>query len=118
MSGIANVNRLRRICLALPDTTETETFGHPTFRVDNKTYCVIEDYKGEQAIAVKVGLPVQGVFLKDARFYKTPYVGSQGWVSLRTAGNLDWNEVAELVKGSYRLMGRRSSSSDRSTKRR
>jgi len=118
MSGIANVNRVRKICMALPETTETESFGHPTFRVDGKTYCVIEDYKGEQAIAVKVGLPVQGVFLKDERFYLTPYVGRQGWVSLRTGGSLDWHEVSELVKGSYSLMARRSSSSDRSKKRR
>jgi predicted DNA-binding protein (MmcQ/YjbR family) len=118
MSGIANVNRLRKICMALPETTETETFGHPAFRVDGKTYCVMEEYKGQQAIAVKVGLPVQAAFLKDERFYKTPHTGAQGWVSLRTAGNLDWHEVAELVKGSYRLMARRSSSSERSGKRR
>jgi predicted DNA-binding protein (MmcQ/YjbR family) len=114
----ANVSRVRRICLALPETTETETFGHPTFRVEGKTYCVIEDYKGEEAIAIKVGLPVQGVFLKDARFYKTPYVGNQGWVSLRTAAKLDWREIEDLIKGSYKLMARRSSSSDRSVKRR
>jgi predicted DNA-binding protein (MmcQ/YjbR family) len=114
----ANVSRVRRICLALPETTETETFGHPTFRVEGKTYCVIEDYKGEEAIAIKVGLPVQGVFLKDARFYKTPYVGNQGWVSLRTATKLDWREIEDLIKGSYKLMARRSSSSDRSVKRR
>jgi predicted DNA-binding protein (MmcQ/YjbR family) len=114
----ANVSRVRRICLALPETTETETFGHPTFRVEGKTYCVIEDYKGEEAIAIKVGLPVQGVFLKDARFYKTTYVGNQGWVSLRTATKLDWREIEDLIKGSYKLMARRSSSSDRSVKRR
>jgi len=114
----ANVNRLRRICLSLPETTETETFGHPTFRIDGKTYCVIEEYKGEEAIALKVGLPLQGVFLRDERFYKTPYTGKHGWVSLRTAGKLDWREVEDLVKGSYRLMARRSSSSDRSAKRR
>jgi predicted DNA-binding protein (MmcQ/YjbR family) len=115
--SVANVNRVRKICLALPDSAETETFGHPTFRVAGKTYCVIENYKGEEAIAVKVGLPVQGVFLKDERFYKTPYIGNQGWVSLRTA-KPDWREIEELIKGSYRLMARRSSASERSAKRR
>jgi predicted DNA-binding protein (MmcQ/YjbR family) len=116
--SVANVNRVRKICLALPDTSETEISGHPTFRVDGKTYCVIEMYNGEEAIAVKVGLPVQGVFLKDPRFYKTPNVGQQGWVSLRTSGKLDWREVEDLVKGSYRLMARRSSAAERSVKRR
>jgi predicted DNA-binding protein (MmcQ/YjbR family) len=118
MGDVGNINRVRKICMALADTTETETFGHPTFRVSGKAYCTIEDYKGEQSIAVKVGLPVQGVFLKDTRFYRTPYVGQQGWVSLRTSGKLDWREVEDLIKGSYRLMGRRSTKSDRSLNRR
>jgi hypothetical protein len=75
MSDIGIANKLRKICLALDGVEETETFGHPTFRVSAKTFCVLDEYKGESAIAVKVGLPVQGVFLKDPRFYKTPYTG-------------------------------------------
>ena len=118
MSDIALANRLRKICLELDDVTETETFGHPTFRVSGKTFCVFDEYKGEKAIAVKVGLPLQGAFLKDDRFYRTPYVGQHGWVSLKAKGALDWREIADLVKASYRLMARRSSASDRSLKRR
>jgi len=118
MSNVAIANRVRRICLALDDAEEIESFGHPAFRVAGKNFCVVDEYKGETAIAVKVGLPVQGVFLKDPRFYKTPYTGQHGWVSLRTKGNLDWREVEDLIKGSYRLMARRSSASDRSAKRR
>jgi predicted DNA-binding protein (MmcQ/YjbR family) len=118
MSGVTVADRLRKICLALADAVETETFGHPTFRVDGKTFCVLDEHKGEKAIAVKVGLPLQGAFLKDERFYRTPYIGQHGWVSLRIGGRLDWREVEDLVKGSYRLMARRSSSSARSAKRR
>ena len=118
MSDVAMANRLRKICLALDDATETETFGHPTFRIAGKTFCVLDEYKGGKAIAVKVGLPLQGMFLKDERFYRTPYVGQHGWVSLRIDGKLDWREVEDLVKGSYRLMARRSSAADRSVKRR
>jgi predicted DNA-binding protein (MmcQ/YjbR family) len=118
MSDIGIANKLRKICLALDGVEETETFGHPTFRVSAKTFCVLDEYKGESAIAVKVGLPVQGVFLKDPRFYKTPYTGQHGWVSLKTKTTLDWREIGDLVKGSYRLMARRSSAADRSVKRR
>lgn len=115
-AGIAA--KVRKICATLDEVTETETFGHPTFRVAGKTFCAVEVNRGVTAIAVKVGLPVQGVFLKDERFYKTPHAGAHGWVSLRTNGKLDWREVEDLVKGSYRLMARKSSASDRSEKRR
>ena len=96
--------RLRSICLALPTATETVSFGHPTFQVEGKTFCVLDVYKGETAIAVKVGIPAQGIFLEDARFYKTPYIGKHGWVSLRTDGKLNWREIRGLVEGSYALV--------------
>ena len=38
------------------------------------------------------------------RFYRTPYVGQHGWVSLRATTRLNWEEIAELVRGSYELV--------------
>jgi hypothetical protein len=40
------LEKLREICLALPKTSETTTFGHPTFQVGTKTFTVLETYKG------------------------------------------------------------------------
>jgi predicted DNA-binding protein (MmcQ/YjbR family) len=110
--------RVRKFCMALTDTTEAETLGQPTFRVMGKTYCVFEEYKGEKAVAVKVGLPVQRELLKDERFYKTPHLGPQGWVSLRLGGRFEWSEAEDLIRGSYKLMARRSSAQGRSISRR
>ena len=92
------LTKLREICLALPKTSETTTFGHPTFQVGTKTFTVLETYKGELSICVKVGKKMQPVFLEDARFYRTPYVGQHGWVSLRANTKLNWEEIAELVR--------------------
>ena len=98
------LQRLRKICLALPDAIETVMFGHPTFRINGKMFCVFEEYKGELGICVKVELELQGIFLDDPRFFRTPYVGKHGWVTLRVyAVRLNWTEVKELVRGSYRL---------------
>jgi predicted DNA-binding protein (MmcQ/YjbR family) len=99
------LSKLRELCLALPKTHETVTFGHPTFQVGTKTFAVLETYKGQLSIAVKVGKSVQNVFLQDTRFYRTPYVGQHGWVSMRANGNLNWDEIAELVRGSHQLVG-------------
>jgi len=105
LSQDAILRKLRKICLRLPAATEGLSFGHPTFRVAKKIFAVLEEYKGELGICLKVGKLLQGVFLNDPRFFRTPYIGKHGWVTLRAyAAPLDWNEIRELVKGSYDLV--------------
>ena len=102
----ALLTKLRKIVAGLPDATETVTFGHPTFQVGGKTFAVFELYKGELGLALKVEKELQGVFLKDPRFYLTPYIGKKGWVTLRMNSKpMDWKEVRELMAGSHRLLG-------------
>ncbi|HKV03653.1 MAG TPA: MmcQ/YjbR family DNA-binding protein [Candidatus Acidoferrales bacterium] len=99
------LRKLRMICLGLPQAIETVTFGHPTFQIQKKTFAVLEEYKGELGICLKVGKILQGVFLSDPRFFRTPYIGKHGWVTLRAyAAPLNWKEVGGLVKGSYLLV--------------
>jgi predicted DNA-binding protein (MmcQ/YjbR family) len=103
--ALGSLTKLRKICADLPDVTETVSFGHPTFQVAGKMFTVFEEYKGEFGLALKVEKELQQVFLKDPRFYITPYIGKHGWVTLRMEGSkLDWKEIRELVKGSYRLI--------------
>ena len=99
------LKKLRRISLALPNAEETVSHGHPTFRVrGGKIFAVLETYKGELGICVNVGKLMQGMFLDDLRFFRTPYIGKHGWVTLRVhAAPLNWPEIRELVKGSYLL---------------
>src|SRR6266852_4955249 len=106
------LSRLRKGCMALPDTTETVSFGHPTFQVKGKTFAVFEEYKGELSICLKVEENVQGVFLSDSRFYRTPYIGKHGWISLKVyAAPLDWDEIDELLSGRHaRVNGSRGRS--------
>lgn len=105
ISETAILKKLRAICLRLPAATEGLSFGHPTFRVEGKIFAVLEEYKRELGICVKVGTLLQGVFLDDPRFFPAPYIGKHGWVTLRVyAGRLNWREVRDLVKGSYELV--------------
>ena len=93
---------MRAICLALPGSTEIVSHGHPAFTNGKRIYAVLENYRGELSLCVKVGLELQGLFLKDPRFYPTPYIGKQGWVSLRVqAAPIDWDEIAGLAAGSH-----------------
>jgi predicted DNA-binding protein (MmcQ/YjbR family) len=99
------LKKLRKVSLALPDAEETVSHGHPTFRVrGGKVFAVLETWKGELGLCVNVGTLMQGMFLDDPRFLRTPYIGKHGWVTLRVHGaRLNWKEIRGLVKGSYLL---------------
>jgi predicted DNA-binding protein (MmcQ/YjbR family) len=97
--------RLKKICLALSGTEETYIWEHPHFRVRGKIFVSFGEYKGEWGITLKVGQLMQGVFLDDPRFFRAPYVGKYGWVTLRMdAAPLNWTEIRELIRGSYQLV--------------
>ncbi len=98
------LKKLRAICLSLPDASETVTFGHPTFQRDGKTFCVLEEYKGELCIVFKAELPTQQALIQSPRFFTAPYIGKHGRVSLRASSKPDWGEIQELVTTSHALV--------------
>ena len=98
------LSRLRRISLALPEAEETLTFGHPTWKVKNKTFVVLEEYKGELAICFKATIANQALLTMDPQFYVAPYTGKHGWTSMRAAGSLEWNAIEDFIRESYRLV--------------
>lgn len=103
--------------MRMPGVTETVTFGHPTFQVAGKTIAVLEEYKGELGIAIKVGKLMLQIFLKDPRFFLTPYAGKHGWVTLRVhAAPLDEVEIRELLKASIELVSRKEAPARRARK--
>lgn len=102
--------RLTKICLALPESTRERQGEHAAFRVRKKTFAYfLNDHHGDGIVAVtcKV-LPGDNTALIAAnpeRFYLPAYIGTRGWVALRLdRGDIDWDEVSELVTGSYRMV--------------
>ena len=93
--------RLPRICLRLPGTTETTSWGHPTFKAGGKTFCVLERLKGHLTMCFMLPGPDAAATLKLPRFLETPYVGKKGGVSLIVDTAPDWREVEELALRSY-----------------
>jgi topoisomerase IA-like protein len=45
--------------------------------------------------------------IQDPRFWRAPYVGHKGWVSMDANAVDDWDEVRPLVLESYRLIAPR-----------
>ena len=48
--------------------------------------------------------PARPVGADPSRFFAPPYVGPKGWVGVRLDDGPDWDEVAGLVRRSYRLV--------------
>jgi predicted DNA-binding protein (MmcQ/YjbR family) len=102
--------RLTKICLALPEVTRWYNGQHAGLLVRKKTFVwFLNDHHGDGIVAVNCKvLPGDNKSLassQPARFYLPDYLGSKGWVGLRLdIGKIDWDEVAELVSGSYQLI--------------
>lgn len=95
--------RTRRLCLALPETTEAASWGHPNFRAGRKTFCTFEIIKKRPSIAFRLSPADVDRALRRKGFFATPY-GRGLWVSRWVDDAVNWNEIAELVEASYRCV--------------
>src|SRR5262245_8285511 len=103
------VERLRAICLALPETTEKIAWGEPTWRVRGKLFAQLDDHHhGADHLAVWLPAPLGEqeamVFTDPERFFRPPYVGVRGWVGVRLDGPVDWSVVSKLVTQAYGMV--------------
>ena len=95
------VERLRRLCLALPETAETQSWGHPNFRAGKRTFCAFEILQGRPSIAFRLAPADVERHLRRRQFFETPY-GRGLWVSIWADGDVNWKEVESLVEAGYR----------------
>jgi predicted DNA-binding protein (MmcQ/YjbR family) len=95
--------RLRSICLALPETNETASWGHPNFKAGRKTFVAFERVKGRASIAFRLAPNEVERLLQHKQFFATPY-GRGLWASVWADGRIDWRAVEGLVERSYRLV--------------
>ncbi len=101
----AILERISDICLSLPDTALTMTWGEPHFRVANKIFCGYGKEKGKTTITFKLEMEHADILVRNGpRFSRAPYVGHRGWVSMDSKAIRNWDEVRTLILESYRLI--------------
>jgi predicted DNA-binding protein (MmcQ/YjbR family) len=105
------LEKLRAICLALPDTKQTITWGKPHFRVGEKIFAGYGAEDGKASMGFKLEPLHAKRIVQDPRFRPAPYVGHKGWVSMDAGKVSDWEEVRALVLESYRLIAPKRSQS-------
>jgi len=99
--GAVTFNQLRRLCLALPEVEERETWGDATFRVRSKSF-LIGSPEGD-AVSMKASLEDQSGLIEMDRwtFSVAAYTGRYGWVRGRLAG-LSPQLAQRLVENAWR----------------
>ena len=104
--AIAPMARIRTMCLGLPEAYEEETWGVATFRVRKKIFAMVADERDATTASLKSSREDQAAMLAQGDpFFYPPYVGSKGWIGIDLRSSpLDWEEVAEIVQDSYRLV--------------
>lgn len=81
------LQRVRKICLALPDTMEKLSHGEPTFFVKKRVFAMFSNnHHNDGHVAVWVPAPpgLQEALIEEApaTYYRPPYVGGSGWVGI------------------------------------
>ena len=105
--------RLRKLCLGLPETHEVEAWGEPTFRIKGgkifAMYAADGNHhgSGRSSVWIKAAAENQALMIRARpdSFFKPPYVGPSGWVGVYLDKSPDWNEVAELLRDGWKLIG-------------
>ncbi|WP_433825407.1 MmcQ/YjbR family DNA-binding protein [Actinoplanes sp. CA-015351] len=107
--------RVREICLRLPETTERPSHGSPAFFVRGRKQFVMLWPTGHHDhdfphlwCAAPPGAQEELIASGPARFFRPPYVGHRGWLGARLDASPDWSEIAELCEEAYRTVAPKS----------
>jgi len=109
----AQLERLRRICAAMPSVSEKLSHGTPTFFVekDKGVFVMFADnhhQDGHLAVWLPVPAGLQSALIEDApaTYFKPPYVGSSGWIGIEL--NQIRDEALEVhVREAWNLAARK-----------
>lgn len=101
--------RVRALCLALPEVTERPSHGQPAFFVHGRmfvTFSVHLHGDGEEAVWIKAAPGVQEILLLEdpEHFYRPPYVGQKGTVAARlNRPGTPWDDIEALIRDAWTI---------------
>jgi hypothetical protein len=101
------LERIRQLCLGLPETSERPSHGAPTFFVRGKRafLMVVTNHHDDGRFAIWCAAPAEMqrmlVEADPERFFVPPYVGHRGWLGVRLDRAIDWDELAGITEDAY-----------------
>jgi hypothetical protein len=108
------LERLRTLCLALPETSERLSHGAPSFFVRGRRcfLMLLDDHHEDGRFAIWCAAPPGDqqllVDADSAKFFVPPYVGHRGWLGVRLNDGIDWDELAGIVEDAFSTVAPKS----------
>ena len=107
-TGEKQIERVRRICLALPGTWEKISHGEPTWFVGKKVFAMFSNnhhHDGHIAVTVPAAIGIQDMLINKSprKFYRPPYVGVRGWIGIEVDRVTD-KELGLHIEEAWRLI--------------
>jgi predicted DNA-binding protein (MmcQ/YjbR family) len=101
--------RVRRICLALPEVEEKLAWSEPTFRVGGRVFLMFSNnhhHDGRIAFwcPAPEGMQKELVSSDPKNLFVPPYVGPGGWIGVRIDSGLPQPAIAAFVQQAYHLI--------------
>jgi hypothetical protein len=101
------IDRVRKLCLALPGVSEKLSHGEPTFFAAKRVFVMFANNHhsdGHTAIWIPAPPGAQAAMIADAPeiYFKPPYVGVKGWVGVELAHTSD-AILADLIRQAWQL---------------
>jgi hypothetical protein len=107
LTSDAPLQRLRDLCLSLPEVTERLNHGEPAWVVRDKALVTYSERKPACRVGFWCPAPpgeLTALVAQDPeRFFEPPF-GGNGWLGVYLDVPVDWTEVREQVLEAYRLV--------------
>ena len=106
------LQRVRKICLALPDVTDKLSHGEETFFVKKRVFAMMSTdhhHDGHVAVLVPAAPGLQEALIEEAplTYYRPPYVGGAGWVGIEL-DQIDDDALAAHITQAWSLIVKKS----------
>ncbi|MGW6917743.1 MmcQ/YjbR family DNA-binding protein [Kitasatospora sp. NPDC054939] len=107
------LDRLRAICLALPEAEERISHGEPTWFTGpaprGRVFAMFADSHHDDLLAVWCPAPpgAQTTLTTEDpdRYFRPPYVGHRGWIGIRLdLEPLDWARIEDHILDAHTLI--------------
>ncbi len=112
--GKRELNRVRKVALALPEVNERLSHGAPCFFVqDERALCYYhDDHRGDGRVSLwcpaLLGIQQELVGAEPDRFFKPPTSAAghfRDWVGVfLDTSKVDWDEIAAILEDAFRTV--------------
>ena len=113
------LKRVRKFCLALPDSIEKLSHGEPTFFTPKRVFAMFSNnHHDDGHVSVLLPAPpgLQEALIEEApaTYYRPPYVGSSGWIGIELDQITD-DVLAAHIREAWNLMVNKEKTKKRKT---